>query len=183
MTRAIAQIGLRGRRLLSAVWWLGSLSCGLGGGVSLPQDPIAVPSCGDARCSSEIVYQAQISAAQPDDVLGWTITLCHQDVCASGRLVRILDSSDFSVRFAGPIEASCSLQPVSLSGTDYTLTVRFTGPGEDYQPGDRFTIRVIDSVGGAQKLDTVTQAASYRDERPNGDACPPLCRYTGLTAI
>lgn len=180
MTRASAQIGLGGRWLLIAGWWVGSLSCGLGGGVSLPQDPIVVPSCGDARCSSEIEYQAQISAAQPDDVLGWTITLCHQDICVSGRLARILDGSDFAVRFAGPIEASGSLQLVPLSTTDYTLTVRFTGPGEDYQPGDRFTIQVLDSARGALKLHTATQAASYRDERPNDDDCPPLCRFARL---
>lgn len=158
----------------------GSLSCGAGGGVLLPQDPVTVTPCGEAHCDSAIRYQTGLSAMGRDEILGWTITLCHQAICASSRFWGVLDTGDFACLFQGPITAVCSLRPVSLASTDYTLAVTFHGPGEDFQPGDRFTVRIVAASGGPAKLEHSTTVASYQQERPNGEACAPLCRSASL---
>ena len=156
------------------------LSCGLGGGVSLPGDPASVMSCGDLRCDSAIRYTGKITGVQRDDLFGWTITLCHQAVCASRRFELTLDTDRFGCSFTGLIEAGCQLVPESPGASSYTLSVAFTGPGEDYLPGDRFAIRVDGANSTPAKLDFSATVSSYRDERPNGDGCAPLCRMASL---
>ena len=182
MTQAL---GLRrlGRHQCIGLWVLcGSLSCGFGGGISLPQDPVSVPSCGEARCDSEIAYTTPLRVTQIDEIVGYTITLCHREVCASGAFWRVLDTSELGVRFVGPIQASARLRSAtSPPSLDYVLSVVFEGPGEDYQPGDRFSIRVIETKSGATKVDFAATVQSYREERPNGEACPPLCRAASLS--
>lgn len=158
----------------------GSLSCGAGGGVLLPQDPVTVTPCGEAHCDSAIRYQTGLSAMGRDEILGWTITLCHQAICASSRFWGVLDTGDFACQFQGPITAVCSLKPVASAATDYTLAVTFQGPGEDFQPGDRFTVRIVSAIGGPAKLEHSTTVASYQQVRPNGEACAPLCRSASL---
>ena len=171
-------------RWLSVVGMLGlavaPLSCGLGGGVSLPGDPASVQSCGDLRCDSAISYTAKIVGLQRADVLGWTITLCHQTICASRGFAAILDSDQFDCSFTGLVQASCRLTPESAGSSNYTLSVAFTGPGEDYRPGDRFAIRVDGAAATPAKLDFSATVSSYRDDRPNGDGCAPLCRVASL---
>lgn len=172
------------RRFLSAVTMLGlagaAVSCGLGGGVSLPGDPASVQSCGDLRCDSAISYANQIVGVQRADVLGWTITLCHQAICASRGFAAILDSDQFDCSFTGLVQASCRLAPESAGASNYTLSVAFSGPGEDYRPGDRFAIRVDGAAATPAKLDFSATVSSYRDDRPNGDGCAPLCRVARL---
>jgi hypothetical protein len=166
-----------------AAWAAGGLSllsCGSGGGVSTPQDPVSVPSCGELRCDSAITYRATLPAAPRDEVLGWTVTLCHQAVCASGRMWQVRDSDSFACGFLGPLTAACGLTPAPPPSTDYSLTVTFQGPGEDYQPEDRFGVRIERSGDGQAVIDHSATVGSYREERPNGEGCAPLCRSASL---
>lgn len=157
---------------------LGTVSCGAGGGVSLPPEPVTVPTCGSGVCDSAIGYVGEIAVGSPSEVLGLTLTLCHQDLCASRRPAILLDTDTFDCRVSGLLEATCTLRPVQSGSTSYRLEIAFAGPGEDYQPGDRFRVRVESSA--AVLLNWSGSAASYREERPRGEGCAPLCRYATL---
>lgn len=157
---------------------LGTGSCGAGGGLSLPPEPVTVPTCGSGTCDSAIRYVGEFTVGSASEVLGLTLTLCHQDVCASRRPTIILDTDTYDCRLSGLLEATCTLRPVQSGSTSYRLEVAFAGPGEDYSLNDRFRIRVEQAT--MTLLDWSGSATGYREERPRGEGCAPLCRYATL---
>lgn len=155
-----------------------SLSCGAVGGVSLPPEPVTVPVCGSAICESEIRYSGELSVQSPGDLAGLSITLCHRALCAERRPALILDTASYDCGFHGLLQASCQLTPLPASASRYRLDVAFSGPGEDYQLGDSFGVRISQTT--TRLLDWTGTATAYRDERPAGEGCSPLCRYATL---
>ena len=155
-----------------------ALSRGAGGGVSSPPEPVRVAGCENAVCESAIRYTGEVQVSSPGEVLTLSITLCHQAVCATRRPAQILDTDAFDCGVSGLLEATCTLRPLQSSPSRYELAVAFAGPGEDYQAGDSFSVRVEGATSGPQSWSGT--ATSYRDERPAGEGCPPLCRYASL---
>lgn len=164
-------------RLITALA-LGALSCGAGGGVSPPPEPVMVPACGSAVCDSAIRYTTEITVGGASEVSSLTLTLCHGAVCASRRPAITLDTDLFDCRVSGLLEATCSLRPIQSGSTTYRLEVAFAGPGQDYQDGDAFRVRVDSPT--APRVDWSGTAPTYVTERPNGEGCAPLCRYATL---
>ena len=119
--------------------------------------------------------------SSPGEVLTLAITLCHQAVCATRRPARILDTDAFDCGLKRAAGSDLQpLRPLQSSTSRYELAVAFAGPGEDYQTwATHFQSGSRGATGGPQSWSGT--ATSYRDERPAGEGCPPLCRYASLT--
>ena len=154
---------------------LAATACGSGGPLS--QSQVSSPACGTETCDSALTYSAILPTLRADQLTSLTVTLCHNSLCPSRSPTLLADPARADCSFTGLLTSRCTLQP---DGGGYQLRVTFAGPGSDYQPGDRFTIRVMLPPANTL-LDVTLQAADLTDLRPNGPTCPPLCRTGPLT--
>lgn len=166
----------RGLGPLVALGWLGvsagSLGCDPGGELAQP-GTLPLPSCPVVQCTGGVSFAAEL-AATVADAPNLELELCHNKLCSILRPTA--RGASFECDFVGPLPVACRLEP---SGAALHLEGSFQGLMTNWRVGDKFSVRV-GLPGAAPLVNLEKTIPSYKETRPAGADCPPLCRSATL---
>lgn len=128
-------------------------------------------SCTLLGCEDSVGLARDLTIAEAD-VGKYTLTICRNGSCASGKI-----GASSQCELKGDLQPRrCSLARAPMSSM-VTLTVSI--PAYGAQDGDEYTVKLVNDVTGAAPVD-VKSKVTYTTSQPNGPGCDPTCKSASL---